>query len=95
METNQGTNLQKIYETLHLIKNEFLNAKRPAEEIILDDIDLQHFLKCSKRKTAELRERRVITYFKPQGKVYYRLSDVLNYLNMHQACAIEYNVRIK
>jgi hypothetical protein len=76
-------------EILSWIKSEILQLQRPANEIILDDYDLQKFLKCSKRKTAELRERRVITFMKPDGKVYYRLSDVLNYLDKHKAAAIE------
>jgi hypothetical protein len=88
-------NSQELEEIIRLIKNEILKAQRPAEEIILDDLDLQNFLKCSKRKTAELRERRAITYSKPNGKVYYRLSDVLKYLDQHRVEALDNRLRIK
>lgn len=78
----------EMQELLHLIKAEIINSKRPPEEIVLDDVDLQNILKCSKRKTAELREKRMITYMKP-GKVYYRLSDVLKYLERYKVEAIQ------
>ena len=77
-----------MQELLHLIKTEIINSKRPPEEIILDDVDLQNILKCSKRKTAELREKRMIIYMK-LGKVYYRLSDVLNYVKRYKVGAID------
>jgi hypothetical protein len=73
----------ELYEILHLIKDEILKAKRPPEEVILDDVDLQNLLRCSKRKAAELREKKMITYMKP-GKVYYKLSDVLKYLDRYK-----------
>ena len=74
-------------EILHLIKDEILKAKRPPEEVILDDVDLQNLLRCSKRKTADLREKRMIAYMKP-GKVYYKLSDVLKYLDRYKVESI-------
>ena len=82
------TNSSEVQEILHLIKNEILKAQRPSEQIILDDVDLQNFLKCSRRKTAELREKGSITYMKPEGRVYYKLSDVLKYLERGEVEAI-------
>ena len=40
----------------------------PAEETIMDDIDVQKLLKISKRKLAELRAERAITYRQPKVK---------------------------
>ena len=62
------------------IQTAMSEAKRPPSEVILDDVDLRALLKCSKRKTAELRANREITYSK-SGKIYYYLSDVLNFIN--------------
>lgn len=58
-------------------------AQRPANEIVIDDVDLCTMLKCSKRKTAELRANREITYSKT-GKIYYLYSDVLDYINRNR-----------
>ena len=78
----------EIQEIMHLIRDEILKSQRSPEEGILDDVDLRNLLKSSKRKTAELREKRIITYMKPEGKIYYRLSDILKYLDRHKVEAI-------
>ena len=61
-------NSQELEDILRIIKHEILKAQRPAEEVIFDDIDLQNFLKCSKRQTAELRDRTVIYILKTRWK---------------------------
>jgi hypothetical protein len=78
-----------------MILQEVEQVKRPAEEIVLDDVALQKYLNISKRKTAELREQRKITYSKPDGRVYYLLSDVLSYVKKNQVKAIEDTLKIK
>lgn len=55
-------------------------AYRDAKEVILDDLDLCKLLKISRRKSAEIRNKREIRYYKSGGKVYYFLSDVLEYI---------------
>ena len=70
-------------------------AHRPASEVILDDLDLQQILKNSKRKTAQLRAQRQITYYKDDGKIYYFLSDVIAYVSRHKVPAYWENLKFK
>jgi len=58
---------------------------RPPEEVILDDQDVQNFLKMSRRQTANIREAGLINYSKPCGKIYYTYKDVLDYANRNRA----------
>lgn len=69
------------------IKYEIYQAKRPPEQVILDDADLQQILKISKRSAAELRATRQITYSKPCGKIYYKLSDILKFVEKNRTDA--------
>lgn len=76
-------------EFLKQLDDRFLNSQRPADEILLDDSAFCSFLNISKRHAANLRARREITYFKPnKGKLYYKLSDVLAYVEKHKIPAI-------
>ena len=59
-------------------------ALRPANEVILDDLELQRILYISKRTSASLREQRLIPFHKSQGKIYYLLSDVLEYIKRNR-----------
>lgn len=70
-------------EIIKEIQYQISQSKRPPSEIILDDVDLCIMLKCSKRKTAELRANKEIAYSKT-GKVYYLLSDVLAYIERNR-----------
>ena len=85
-EFNKPINKDDI---LRIVHGELLNHQRPAEEIILDDVDLCLLLKISKRHSANLRARRLITYSKSGGRIYYRLSDVLAYLKRHEIKSID------
>jgi len=57
---------------------------RPPEQVLLDDVELRQLLKVSKRTTAYLREKGLITYSKVGGKIYYLYSDVLEMMSRHQ-----------
>ena len=85
----------QLEEMLRILLLEVERIKRPATEVILDDLDLQNVLKCSKRKTAELRAEGKITYSKPDGKVLYFYSDVIDYAKKNQVKATDDNLRIK
>lgn len=69
-------------------------ALRPAEEVIMDEVDLCNFLKISKRLAAKLRSERLITYYKSGGKLYYKLSDIIKYATSHKVPAISENLKI-
>jgi hypothetical protein len=76
-----------LKEILLAIREEMLRMQRPAEEIILDDVDLRNLLKISERTTAALRAKNMLAYSKP-GKVYYLLSDVLRMLEEYRVEAV-------
>jgi hypothetical protein len=60
---------------------------RPPSEVIITEIGLTELLGVSKRHLAQLRAERKITYFKDKGKIFYLLSDVLEYLDRHRVDA--------
>jgi hypothetical protein len=65
-----------------------LNTQRPADQIVLDESDFCAFLKISKRHAANLRAKRLVKYSKTAGKIYYILSDVLDFIKENQVTAI-------
>lgn len=79
-------------EIIRQIRHEITEAQRPAEQVILDDVDLCHMLKISKRTTATLRAELQITFHKCGGKILYKLSDVLDYINRNR---VEANLKLK
>ena len=96
MNSNDLSNrMPWIEDLVKTIKHEILQNKRPATEILLDDVDLRHYLRVSKRTTASLREKRIITYSKIGGKIYYRLSDVLSLIEKNKVSAISETLKIK
>jgi hypothetical protein len=81
--------LEQVRELLIEIRTELSSRQRPAEEVILDDVDLRNMLKVSKRTTAYWRSGRLITFTKVGSKTYYKLSDVLKMLKDGQELRIE------
>ena len=87
-EWNQKKQKEQLRDELRedllstVYKEYYLNA-RPPDQIIIDDNDLQQILKVSKRYTANLRENKLIRFSQPvaNGKVFYYLQDVLNFIN--------------
>jgi hypothetical protein len=84
-----------LLEFFDLIKSELQQKQRPPEETILDDVDLREMLKASPRTTAEWRAKKLITYSKIQGKIYYRLSDVLDFLDRNSVQDNSKRLRIR
>lgn len=84
-------------EITRQIRYEITQAKRPANEIILDDPDVCQMLKVSKRTTATLRADKDITFHKCGGKILYKLSDVLEYVerNRVEAAPLKSKSRFK
>lgn len=80
---------------LERVKGEVEKAKRPAEEVIYDDVDLRELLKVSKRTTAYWREKSMITFSKLGGKIYYRLSDILALLKKYEIPAADAALKIQ
>jgi hypothetical protein len=59
-------------------------AMRPANEVILDDVELCALLHMSKRKSAQWREQRQLPFHKLGGKIYYIYSDILVLLHKNR-----------
>ncbi len=66
------------------LQNELLQIHRPANEVILDDLSFCELLHISKRHSANLRASGAITYSKAGGKIYYRLSDALDFIEKNE-----------
>src|SRR5690348_6602567 len=75
---------QEIIELIRELKNEISQTQRPANEVIYDDVDLRQLLKVSRRTIAEWRANKLITFSKVQGKIFYRLSDILDFLDRNK-----------
>jgi hypothetical protein len=83
-----------LQQLLTWLRFELQEAKRPADEILLDDADLQQLLKVSKRTTANYRSQGVLPYYWLGGKIFYLLSDVLAAIKQNKIPAIHEKVRI-
>ena len=64
----------------------------PPHQIIIDDVELRNMLKMSKRSSAYLREKGMITYTKIGSKIYYKLSDVLDLMERNQVKAVKSSI---
>ena len=76
-------------ELIRDIRQELINNQRPPNEVILDETDFCSLLHISKRHAANLRANRLITYSKSGGKIYYRLSDVLEFIEKNEIKCID------
>ncbi len=84
-------------ELIQNIKYEIAQAQRPSDEIILNDSELSKTLKVSKRTIANLRADKEIAFHKCGGRILYKLSDVLEYVDRNRVDAdpIKAKSRIK
>ena len=83
-----------IEEILKEIRQELLKVQRPADQIILDETDFCHFLKISKRHAANLRTTGAITYSKAGGRLYYLLSDIIDFIENNQIKKMDKSINI-
>ena len=87
--------LAEFLETVRSLRTEIINAKRPPEQVLLDDVDFRELLKISKRTAAGYREQGIITYSKVQGKIFYKLSDILEFVDSYKIPTIQTKLKIK
>ena len=75
--------IAEIKETLSELKKIILEIGRSAEQTIFDNKGLMDYLKISSTKAQKLRNEGKLAYSKDSrtGKIWYRLSDVLTYLD--------------
>jgi hypothetical protein len=86
--------LDSITAMLDQISRRIFVTGRPANEIILDDYDLQEMFKVCKRTTAYWRTKELIKYSKIGGKISYRLSAVLAMVQEHEVPSINSTLKI-
>lgn len=53
---------------------------RPANEIILDDVELRDLLKISRRTALKYRSSGRLKNYKVDNKIYYFLADILEFI---------------
>lgn len=74
---------------LDFIKDEVLSLigkhHRPANEVIIDDVDLRNLLKISRRTALEYRRKGIIPYYKIENKIFYILSEVISGIKQNGA----------
>ena len=75
--------ITEIKENLIELKKMIQKIGRSAEETIFDNKGLMEYLKISATKAQKLRNEGKLAYSKDSrtGKIWYRLSDVLTYLD--------------
>ncbi len=69
-------------------------SNRPAEEVILDDLDIQNLLKVSRRTSLNYRKSGVLPYHQiNKGKIIYILSEVISAIktagSSHHSCNLK------
>lgn len=77
-------NISELNHNMEQLLPVIERLNRPPEQVLLDDVELRQLLKVSKRTTAYLREKELITYSKLGGKIYYLYSDVLEMISRNQ-----------
>ena len=75
--------INDIRDSLSELKQIFLEKNRPAEQQIIDNKGLMEYLKISATKAQKLRNEGKLSFSKDSrtGKIWFRLSDVLVYLD--------------
>ena len=87
--------LQQITEKLDIIDSKISLFQVPANEQILDDVDLQKETKVSRRTTAMWRSEGLIKHSKIEGKVVYSKSWLIEAVEATAIKPIWKRVRLK
>ena len=80
----------KIFESpeaqdfIRELKSEVLKFQRPADQVIIDEVEMCSMLHISKRHAADLRKEGKIQYAKDGGKLFYKLSWILEYIDRNR-----------
>jgi hypothetical protein len=79
-----------------LFRREVMNAKRPAEEVILTDQDVMRMLQISRRKLDGMKAAEDIPFHqpRPRSSCYYLLSDILAWLKASRVESITNKLKI-
>jgi len=77
-------NSPEAQEFFRELKSEVLKFQRPADQVIIDEVELCNILHISKRHAADLRREGKIKYAKDGGKLFYKLSWILDYIDFYK-----------
>lgn len=84
MARNEIFNSPEAQEFIRVLKSEVLKFQRPADQVIIDEVELCNILHISKRHAADLRREGKIKYAKDGGKLFYKLSWILDYIDFYK-----------
>lgn len=84
MARNEIFNSPEAQEFIRVLKSEVLKFQRPADQVIIDEVELCNILHISKRHAADLRREGKIKYAKDGGKLFYKLSWILDYIGFYK-----------
>ena len=80
---NENFNDDFMKKLIEKIK-QLLDLKyRPANEVIIDDVELREKLKISRRTSLNYRNSGNLKHFKIENKIYYFLSDVFEFIRKY------------
>lgn len=71
-------------EIKELVQRLIEKHHRPANEIILDDVDLRKMLKVSRRTLLNYRQSLGLRFHKVENKIFYFLSDIFDFIKSDQ-----------
>ena len=89
VKANKATMRNNIFDSpaaqefIRELKSEVLKFQRPADQVIIDEVELCDILHISKRHAVDLRKEGKIKYSKDGGKLFYKLSWVLEYIDKY------------
>ena len=84
MPRNEIFKSPEAQEFIREIKSEVLKFQRPADQVIIDEVEMCSMLHISKRHAADLRKEGKIQYAKDGGKLFYKLSWILEYIDRNR-----------
>ena len=92
MPRNEVFKSPEAQEFIRELKSEVLKFQRPADEIVIDEVEMCSMLHISKRHAADLRREGKIQYSKDGGKLFYKLSWILEYIEKFKASIPKFRV---
>jgi hypothetical protein len=90
--TIESQAFQEILNQIEAIKTEVKNRVRPAEDTNkwLDNDEAASFLKVTKRTLQTYRDQGEISFSQKGSKIYYRMSDIEEFLQKYHHKAFKY-----
>ena len=90
--TIESKAFQEILNQLEVLRTEIKNNARPSEDSNkwLDNDEAANFLRVTKRTLQTYRDQGEISFSQKGSKIYYRMSDIEEFLQKHHHKAFKY-----